>query len=83
MLFRRKDYVTAEQRLGEFLPLEDYRDAFNQMRVLHEAVTLSGIAGMGPILPLISNLEPEHHDKVRAMVGQLRRLDRSMQPVAA
>ena len=47
------------------MPLEDCRDAYNPVRVLHDAVTLSGIADMGPVLPLLSNLEAAHHAKVR------------------
>lgn len=37
-----------------FLPLETLRDDISLIRVLHDAVTLSGIAEMGPILPLLS-----------------------------
>nr|WP_321794069.1 dihydrodipicolinate synthase family protein [Caballeronia sp. J97] len=37
-----------------FLPLETLRDDISLIRVLHDAVTLSGIADMGPILPLLS-----------------------------
>ncbi|MDR5739579.1 MULTISPECIES: dihydrodipicolinate synthase family protein [unclassified Caballeronia] len=42
-----------------FLPLETLRDDISLIRVLHDAVTLSGIADMGPILPLLS-ATPEH-----------------------
>ncbi|WP_277185883.1 dihydrodipicolinate synthase family protein [Caballeronia sp. BR00000012568055] len=48
------------QRIREhFLPLETLRDEISLIRVLHDAVTLSGIANMGPMLPLLSNT-PEH-----------------------
>jgi hypothetical protein len=36
------------------MPLETLRDEVSLIRVLHDAVTLSGIADMGPILPLLS-----------------------------
>jgi dihydrodipicolinate synthase/N-acetylneuraminate lyase len=62
---RRGDRVTAERLRAAFLPLEDCRDAYNPVRVLHEAVTLAGIADMGPVLPLMTNLDPAHRDKVR------------------
>ncbi|WP_296663580.1 dihydrodipicolinate synthase family protein [Paraburkholderia sp.] len=37
-----------------FMPLETLRDEISLIRVLHDAVTLTGIADMGPILPLLS-----------------------------
>lgn len=39
--------------------VEDVRDEYSPIRVLHTAVTLSGIADMGPILPLLSNIEED------------------------
>ncbi len=44
------------QERAAFLPLEDCRDAYSPIRVLHDAVTLAGIADMGPMLPMLSNL---------------------------
>lgn len=53
--------AAKEGRMGEarqlhdaFMPLETLRDRISLIRVLHDAVTLSGIADMGPILPLLS-----------------------------
>ncbi|WP_175941795.1 dihydrodipicolinate synthase family protein [Caballeronia sp. BCC1704] len=52
--------VDEAQRLYDrFLPLETLRDDISLIRVLHDAVTRSGIADMGPILPLLS-ATPEH-----------------------
>jgi dihydrodipicolinate synthase/N-acetylneuraminate lyase len=39
-----------------FRPLEDLRNGINPVRVLHEAVELTGIAKTGPHLPLLSEL---------------------------
>jgi dihydrodipicolinate synthase/N-acetylneuraminate lyase len=72
---RRGDVATAERLRGAYLALEDLRDAFNPIRVLHEAVTLSGIADMGPMLPLLSNLPAAHHDAVRAAARALLAFD--------
>src|SRR5215475_9848170 len=72
---RRGDRATAERLQAAFLPIEDYRDAHNPVRVLHEAVTLSGIADMGPVLPLMSNLEAGHHDKLRDIARMLLALN--------
>jgi dihydrodipicolinate synthase/N-acetylneuraminate lyase len=62
---QKNDYATAERLRELYLPLEDLRDGLSMIRVLHEAVTLSGIADMGPMLPLFSNLEARYHDDVR------------------
>jgi dihydrodipicolinate synthase/N-acetylneuraminate lyase len=40
-----------------FLPLEDLRDAHSPIRTLHTAVTLAGIADMGPMLPMLTEIE--------------------------
>jgi dihydrodipicolinate synthase/N-acetylneuraminate lyase len=40
-----------------FLPLEDLRDALSPIRALHSAVTLAGIAEMGPMLPMLTEIE--------------------------
>ncbi|MBI3708163.1 MAG: dihydrodipicolinate synthase family protein [Proteobacteria bacterium] len=53
-----RDYAGAEAIRRKYLPLEDLRDSLGAIRVLHDAVTLAGIADMGPMLPLLSNLEP-------------------------
>jgi dihydrodipicolinate synthase/N-acetylneuraminate lyase len=51
----KADGMTEAQRIYErFLPLETLRDDISLIRVLHDAVTLSRIADMGPILPLLS-----------------------------
>ena len=52
----------------QFLPLENLRDAFSPIRVLHDAVTLAGIADMGPMLPMLSNL-PDAQRTLRARGG--------------
>lgn len=51
------DLETAEMIRGIFRPLEDLRNEINPIRVLHEAVSLAGIAETGPTLPLLSGLE--------------------------
>lgn len=58
-------YAAAGNIRAVYMPLEDCRDATGPIRVLHEAVTLAGIADMGPMLPLLSNLDPVHHAAVK------------------
>lgn len=54
-----------------FLPIERIRDQHGATRVLHAAVTASGIADMGPLLPLLDDLESEHLPMVAAAVDAL------------
>jgi dihydrodipicolinate synthase/N-acetylneuraminate lyase len=68
----------AEQLRAAYMPLEDCRDELNPIRVLHEAVTLAGIADMGPMLPMLSRLDAEHHGRVRAAASTLLAHDRAL-----
>ena len=68
---RSENWARAEEVRQEFAPLEDLRNAINPIRVLHEALRLSGIAETGPLLPLLNNLEPEHHSAVKSACEQL------------
>lgn len=56
----------AQQLYDAFLPLETLRDEISLIRVLHDAVTFSGIADMGPLLPLLSSTPAAHHAKIDA-----------------
>jgi dihydrodipicolinate synthase/N-acetylneuraminate lyase len=44
----------AQRLYDAFMPLETLRDDISLIRVLHDAVTFTGIGNMGPILPLLS-----------------------------
>jgi dihydrodipicolinate synthase/N-acetylneuraminate lyase len=68
---RAGNWDRAEQIRRTFQPLEDLRNEINPIRVLHDAVRLAGIADTGPLLPLLSNLEPSAHAKVRVAAQQL------------
>ncbi len=52
----REDYAEAERIRALFEPLEDQRNAHGPIPVLHQAVTLSGVADIGPFLPLLAPL---------------------------
>jgi dihydrodipicolinate synthase/N-acetylneuraminate lyase len=68
----------AEEERAQFLPLENLRDAHSPIRVLHEAVTLAGIADMGPMLPMLSNLPDAQRAKVRDAAVALRAHDEQL-----
>lgn len=72
------DYERAETLRAAFLPLENLRDAISPIRVLHDAVTLAGIGDMGPILPLLHNLEEEHRPEVEKAAKELLAFDRTV-----
>ena len=80
---RRKDWAAAERLRQLFVPLEDLREKLSFITVLHEAVTLSGIADMGVMLPLLSNLEPQHHAELKRLVERLVASDRAQAAEAA
>jgi dihydrodipicolinate synthase/N-acetylneuraminate lyase len=76
------DWTAAEALRSAYLPLEDLRDAHSPIRVLHEAVSLAGIADMGPLLPQLSNIGAEHHGAIRVAARALLAHDAAL-PSAA
>ena len=77
-LLKAKKYDEAEKIRAAYIPLEDQRDARGPIRVLHDAVTLAGIADMGPMLPMISNLEAGERPAVQAAARELLAHDRKL-----
>lgn len=79
---QRGDLAAAQEIRARFLPLEDLRDGISPIRVLHDAVTLAGIADMGPMLPLLSNLSEEERARVAPAARELAALDASLADAA-
>jgi dihydrodipicolinate synthase/N-acetylneuraminate lyase len=77
-LLKTKRYEEAGKIRAAYLALEDQRDARGPIRVLHDAVTLAGIADMGPMLPMISNLEVSERAAVRAAAVALLEHDHKL-----
>lgn len=65
------DPGAAETIRKIFKPLEDLRNEINPVRVLHDAVSLAGIAETGPALPLLSSLEPDDASRVQTAAKNL------------
>ncbi len=65
------DFAAAQTLLAPIMPLEDLRQRINPIRVLHDAITLSGIANMGPILPMCSNIEKADHSVITQAAATL------------
>jgi len=71
-------YDDAEKLRAAYMPLEDCRDAFNPIRVLHDAVSSAGIADMGPMLPMLSRLDEKHRAEVGVAARVLLAHDRAL-----
>ena len=72
---KRGDWTAAESLRAAYLPMEDLRDGISPIRTLHDAVSLAGIAEMGPMLPLMSNLKPEQQSQVKPVAQALKAWD--------
>jgi dihydrodipicolinate synthase/N-acetylneuraminate lyase len=77
------DDAHAEAIRARFLPLEDQRDAHGPIPVLHEAVTLAGVADMGPALPLLANLDDTLKPAVAEAARNLLAFERTLDTAAA
>jgi len=70
-LLRERRWDEAEQIRADYMPLEDCRDEISPIRVLHDAVTLAGIADMGPMLPMLSGLDAKARERVAPVARRL------------
>ena len=68
----------AQRLYDAFMPLETLRDDISLIRVLHDAITLSGIADMGPILPLLSQSPAEALPAIGAAAKALLAFEQSL-----
>lgn len=66
------DWAEADRIRRVFEPLENLRNEINPVRVLHEAVTLSGIADMGALTPLLSGLTDDQRALVEKSAWELQ-----------
>ncbi len=68
---KEREVKVAEDLHARFLPMEDLRESISLIRVLHDAVTLSGIADMGPHLPLLSPSPADRMAEIREQADVL------------
>lgn len=82
---RAKDYSSAERIRESFRPLEALRNQHGPIPVLHEAISLCGIAETGAILPLATNLVESLRPAVREAAQTLLAYERevTVSPAAA
>lgn len=79
--YRASDLGEARRLSAPFLRFEQVRAAINGFSVMHDAVTLSGIANMGPILPMAGNVPQDELATVQAAVNDLVALDQTCHKV--
>ena len=77
-LIKAGQYDEAAKIRAAYADLEACRDSLSPIRTLHEAVTLAGIADMGPMLPMLSNIGAEHFDRVAAAAKALLAFDEAL-----
>lgn len=70
-----KDWEEAKRIHSLFMPMEDQRERISPIRVLHDAITLAGIAGMGPLYPMLSGIEESEHETIGHTAKELLRLE--------
>ena len=75
---RSGDHDRAEEIRQAFLPLEDLRNAWGPITVLHEAVQAAGIAATGPVTPLLCEPNDEQSEAIAAATQQVLQFERSM-----
>ena len=78
---RAGDTEEATRLSAPFLRFEQVRASINGFSVMHDAVTLSGIADMGPILPMAGNVPADKRAVVQQAVNDLVALDQTCQKV--
>jgi dihydrodipicolinate synthase/N-acetylneuraminate lyase len=77
---QRGDLSAAEHIRARFMPLENLRESISLIRVLHDAVTLSGIADMGPQLPLLSASPAQHLGEIKTLASALLAYEQQLAP---
>ena len=70
-----KNWEEADRVHAMIMPMEDQRERISPIRVLHDAVTLAGIAEMGPMYPMLSGIDVADFDAVTTAAKELLALE--------
>jgi dihydrodipicolinate synthase/N-acetylneuraminate lyase len=79
-LLKAGKYDEAEKVRALYIPFEDCRDGISPIRVLHDGVTLAGIADMGPMLPMLTGLMEAERAKVLPVAKALAAANAAFMP---
>jgi len=77
------DFTKARAQLKAFDALEALRDSGDPIRVLHTAVTLSGIADMGAPLPFLTEADEALRPEIEVAARELLAAEMQVRSVAA
>src|SRR5690606_18594625 len=75
--YRSGDLKTAERLRKPFLAFERLRAELDSFGVMHDAITWSGIADMGPIFPMLANTAEDKRAIVADSVKGLLELEQT------
>lgn len=73
----KRDRDLAEQLVAPLMPLERLRNRINEIRVLHDAIGLSGLVEMGPILAPSSHIPEDKRNDVAEAATELLAAERA------
>jgi len=82
-LLKAGKYAEAEKVRTLYIPFEDCRDTISPIRVLHDGVTLAGIADMGPMLPMLTGLTDAERARVLPAAKALAAANATFMPAKA
>ena len=68
---------------GLIMPMEYQRERISPIRVLHDAVSLTGIADMGPMYPMLSGIDDSEYDSVGTAAKALLALEMEARAVGS
>ena len=77
------DWNEAARIHGLIMPMEDQRERISPIRVLHDAISLSDIAEMGPIYPMLSGIDEREYDAVGSEAKKLLQLEMESRTVTS
>jgi dihydrodipicolinate synthase/N-acetylneuraminate lyase len=82
-LLKAGKYDEAEKVRALYIPFEDCRDTISPIRVLHDGVTLAGIADMGLMLPMLTGLTEAERATVLPVAKALAAANAAFMPATA
>jgi dihydrodipicolinate synthase/N-acetylneuraminate lyase len=76
LMLLRKQKIEAARELAEpLLAFERLRAELGGIQVLHDAISIAGIAEMGPLLPMVSNTKAQHRSRMETAAQELLNAD--------
>lgn len=74
-LYRAGRMVEADAAIQPFLAFERLRAELGGIQVLHSGISASGIADMGPMMPMVSVVKQRQMEPVRAIIAELQAIE--------